>query len=108
MLPNAQPKPERAARKKAVKRGERERRLTRKQVRALVYAREMGRCQRCRRSVSFDVYPWRDERAEINEPGCRSKGADPLDPKQCELVCHACHFGGPSHAHAPTKARMKS
>lgn len=25
-----------------------------------------------------------------------------------ELVCRACYYGGPSGAHAPTKARMKA
>jgi hypothetical protein len=108
MLPNAQPKPERAARKAAGKRQERARRLTRAQVRRLVYDRAKGRCERCQRAVSFDVHPWKDAHAEVNEPGMRSKGADPLDPKQCELVCHKCHFGGPSGAHAPTAARMRT
>lgn len=106
MLPNAQPKPERAVRKAKQRKAERSRRLTRAQVREIVFIRERGRCQRCRVPVSFDVAAWKDEHAQVNEPLPRSLGGDPLDPKQCELVCRKCHYGGPSGAHAPTKARM--
>jgi hypothetical protein len=100
------PKPERAARKAKKEAAKRGHRLTRKQVCQIVFRRERGKCQRCGRAVSFDVHPWKDERAQVNEPQLRSRGADPLDPKQCELVCRRCHFGGPSGAHAPTAARM--
>ena len=100
------PKPERAERKAAKRRVERQHRLTRAQVRQIVYRRAKGKCERCQRPVSFDVHGWRDEHAEVNEPECRSGGADPLDPNACELVCHRCHYGAPSHGHAPTAARM--
>ena len=101
------PKPERAARKAAKRRTERRRTLTRAQVRHLVFTRAKGRCQRCRRPVSFDVAAWRDDRAQVNENPPKSLGGDPLNPACCELVCRACHFGGPSGAHAPSKERMK-
>ena len=99
-------KPERAARKAKTRRAERKFTLTRAQVRQRVFDREKGRCQRCRRKVSFDVAAWKDERAQVHENPPRSLGGDPLDPAQCELTCRACHFGGPSGAHAPTAVRM--
>lgn len=100
------PKPERAARKAAKRKADRTFRLTRAQVRSLVYNRTHGRCERCQRGVSFDVAAWRDDRAHVNETTPRSLGGDPLKLSDCELVCRKCHFGGPSGAHAPTKARM--
>lgn len=100
-------KPERAARKAKRRTAERKFTLSRAQVRQRVFDREKGRCQRCRRAVSFDVSAWKDERAQVNENPPRSRGGDPLDPKACELTCRRCHFGGPSGAHAPTAARMK-
>lgn len=99
-------KPERAARKAKTRKAERTRALSRSQVRDIVFRRERGKCQRCRRDVSFDVYPWKDERAQVNENPPRSLGGNPLDPAQCELTCRKCHFGGPSGAHAPTAERM--
>jgi hypothetical protein len=106
VIRNAPPKPERAARKAAKRQQQQQHRLTRAQVRQIVFRRAKERCERCQRRVSFDVAAWRDDRAQINEPQMRSKGANPLDPDQCELVCRACHFGGPSGAHAPTADRM--
>jgi NAD-dependent dihydropyrimidine dehydrogenase PreA subunit len=98
-------KPTRADRKAAKKKHERARQLTRAQVRAIVMRREHERCQRCRVKVSYDVHPAADDRAQVNEPEGRRTGAH-LDPDRCELTCRKCHFGGPSGAHAPTKARM--
>lgn len=100
------PKTYRADRKAAQRKVERRRRLTRAQVRRIVFNREHGLCQRCKRPVSFDVAPYADDYGEVNEPEGRHTDAH-LDPGRCELVCHACHFGGPSHGHAPTKARMR-
>lgn len=101
------PKPERAARKAAKRKTQATRRLTRAQVRTIVFTRAKGKCERCSRPVSFDVAAWKDERAQVNERVPRSRGGDPLDPvTNTELVCRACHFGGPSGAHAPTAARM--
>jgi 5-methylcytosine-specific restriction endonuclease McrA len=101
------PKPERAARKAAKRKTERRHQLTRAQVRQIVFHRAKGKCERCRRAVSFDVHPWKDERAQVNERIPKSRGGDPLDPiVNTELVCRRCHFGGPSGAHAPTKERM--
>jgi hypothetical protein len=103
----AQPKTYRAERKAKKRKAERQFALTRAQVRAIVMDRERGCCERCGRKVDFDVAPYLDHHAEVNEPGMRSLGADPLDPAQCELVCHKCHYSGPSGAHAPTAERMK-
>jgi hypothetical protein len=102
-----QPKTYRAERKATKRKAERQFTLTRAQVRAIVMDRERGCCERCGRKVDFDCAPYLDHHAEVNEPGLRSLGADPLDPRQCELVCHKCHFSGPSGAHAPTKDRME-
>lgn len=113
MLPNAQPKPERAARKAAKRKAERSHRLTRAQACAIVWRREGGtedrdaRCERCRRPVSRDVAGWKDERAQFNERIPRSLGGSDVDPSNIELTCRACHFGGPSGAHAPTAERME-
>ncbi len=102
-------KPSRVQRKKAERRTERQRRLTRSQVREIVYRRERMICERCHRPVKGpdDSEPWEDDRAQVNERVPKSRGGDPLDPDNCELTCRRCHFGGPSGAHAPTKARMK-
>lgn len=107
------PKPERAARKAKKKKAERTQALTRKQACAIVWRREGGtddrdaHCQRCQRPVSRDVAPWRDHRAQFNEIVPRSKQGSPTDPRNIELTCRACHFGGPSGAHAPTPDRME-
>lgn len=109
----AQPKPERAARKATKRKAEAQQHRTRTQACALVWRREGGtsdrlaRCERCRRPVSRDVAGWRDERAQFNERIPKSLGGSPTDPANIELTCRACHFGGPSRAHAPTKSRMK-
>jgi hypothetical protein len=111
---NGEPLPEpdlqkhyKAERKAGKRKAERQFALTRAQVRAIVMDRANGCCERCGRKVDFDCAPYLDHHAEVNEPDMRALGADPLDPAQCELCCHACHFGGPSRAHAPTKERMK-
>lgn len=107
------PKPERVVRKAAKKKAERERTLTRKQACAIVWRREGGtddrdaHCQRCLILVSRDVSAWRDNRAQFNETIPRSKGGSPTDPRNIELLCRRCHFGGPSGAHAPTPQRMR-
>ena len=99
----AQPKPER--RSKAKKRQEREQRLSRRQCRAIVFARAKGRCERCGRQVTDDTEPWRDERAHVNEKVPRSKGGSPYDPDNGELLCRPCHL--PHGQHAPTKERLE-
>jgi hypothetical protein len=60
---------------------------------------------RCRKKAV--LYPGDPERGDVNEIVPKSLGGDPTDPLNCELVCGACHYGGPSGAHAPTAARMK-
>jgi hypothetical protein len=82
--------------------------LTRRQCVEKVWIRAKARCERCgalvkRKAVSYATDP---ERGDVNEIVPKSKGGDPCDPRNCELVCGRCHFGGPSGAHAPTKARM--
>lgn len=83
--------------------------LTRAQVVAKVWLRDKGRCVRCGKKCKgkTETYPTDPNRGEVNDIMPRSKGGDPLSVDNNELVCRACHFGGPSGAHAPTKARMK-
>ena len=93
------PKPQRADRKAAKHQVERVQRKTRAVVRKIVYLRERGTCERCRIAVSFDVYAWADNRAEVHEEPPRSLGGDPYDPDQCHLLCRKCHQSGPSGSH---------
>lgn len=87
-----QPKPERAVRKAATRRQARTFRLTRAQVRTIVFDRAKGHCERCGRAVSFDVHPYKDDHAEVHEDPPRSLGGDPLDPAGCLLTCKICHM----------------
>lgn len=102
----AKPKPER---RRYVKNRERlKRKLTRTQVREIVYRRERMRCQRCDRYVKRPKdCTWEGDpaMAHVNERVPRSKGGDPLDPDNCELVCQGCHL--PDGQHAPTPERMR-
>jgi hypothetical protein len=58
---------------------------------------EYSQCEQCGDIV------WRDGvlyfAGHVHEKRARSLGGDPHDPSQCELLCHACHFSGPSGAH---------
>jgi 5-methylcytosine-specific restriction endonuclease McrA len=102
------PKPsQRQAVEKQAKRNDEK--LTRAQVVAKVWLRDKGRCVRCGKKCKgkAETYPLDPDRGEVNDILPRSKGGNPLDVNNQELVCRACHFGGPSGAHAPTKARMK-
>ncbi len=87
----------------------REQKLTRAQVVAKVWIAAKSRCARCGKTCKRpkETYPLDPDRGEVNENRPRSLGGDPLDPKQCSLLCRGCHFGGQSGAHAPTAARMK-
>lgn len=103
-----QPKPsERQAVEKAKKDAAHS--LTRRQVVARVWLRDKGRCVRCNKKCKSkaETYPLDPDRGEVNDIVPRSKGGNPLDMTNQELICRACHFGGPSGAHAPTPARMK-
>jgi len=77
--------------------------LTRRQCVDVVYTRALWRCERCGQPVRE-----RGCDGHVNERVPRSRGGDPRDPGNCELVCHHCHFGGPSGAHAPTKERQST
>lgn len=83
--------------------------LTRGQVRELVYRRERMFCQRCkRRTRRPNECTWEGDplMAHVNELVPRSRGGDPLDSENCELTCQACHM--PNGQHAPTAERMKA
>jgi len=82
------------------------RRLTRAQVVAAVWRRDRGVCRRCaRRCVQpKETYPTDPARGEVHDLLPRSLGGDPLDVSNNFLLCHGCHFGGPSGAHI---GRMK-
>lgn len=99
-----------AKRQSVVKRGvRRAKKLTRAQVVDRTWKVFGGKCIRCGRTCikPKDTYPTDPARGEVNDIVPRSLGGNPLDPKNQELVCHGCHFSGPSGAHAPTKARKK-
>lgn len=83
--------------------------LTRRQVVAKVWLRDKGRCVRCGKKCKGkqETYPLDPDRGEVNDKVPRSKGGNPLDVDNQELICRACHYGGPSGGHAPTPARMK-
>jgi 5-methylcytosine-specific restriction endonuclease McrA len=80
----------------------------RKECLRVVWLRAGSRCQRCGRGVLRPerTSGWEPWTGQVNELTPRSRGGDPLDPENCELVCKQCHFGGPSGAHAPTADRM--
>lgn len=80
--------------------------MTRRQCRAVVIARACGCCERCGLRVSDDLPEWHPRRAEVNERVPRSRGGDPADPDNCELLCGSCHR--PNGRHAPTKERMQA
>lgn len=86
-----------------------EKKLTRAQVVAKVWLITKGICQRCGKKCKppKETYPLDPDRGEVNDIVPVSKGGDRLDINNQEMVCRACHFGGPSGAHAPTPARMK-
>ena len=87
--PNPKPEPW----KKVKARRKRERIERRRDCRAQVFARDGGRCIKCRRRLAlllqdaaheFDV-------AHIHEVKLRSLGGDPTDPDNCVTLCHECH-----------------
>lgn len=102
------PKPEPYAKVKARRR--RNTAKARKECARIVWLRDGARCQRCGRGVlpPDQCSGWEPWRGDVNERIPRSKGGDPTDPDNAELLCQACHFGGPSGAHAPTTERMKA
>ena len=84
------------------------RKLTRSQVQEIVYRREKMLCERCGvRTKRFRDCTWEGDprMAHVNERNPRSKGGNPLDPDECELVCQGCHM--PNGRHAPTVERMR-
>ena len=82
--------------------------LTRRQCVDKVWLRAKAKCERCGNPVKRKkvTYPTDPERGDVNEKLPRSRGGDPCDPGNCELICGACHYGGPSGGHAPTAKRM--
>ena len=98
------PKPER--RRVEKQRTKRRKGLSRAQCRGIVYQREHWRCQRCHRALTLDVYPPHPAFPHVHEIVPRSKGGDPCEPTNCELLCGACHL--PGGQHAPTVERMRT
>lgn len=82
--------------------------VTRRQVVAKVWLRDKGHCVRCgvKCVPPKETYATDPARGEVNDIVPRSKGGDPLDVGNNELICHGCHFGAPSGGHAPTPERM--
>jgi 5-methylcytosine-specific restriction endonuclease McrA len=85
-------------------------RLTRRQVVLKVWLRDKGHCVRCGKRCKpvKESYPTDPDRGEVNDIVPVSLGGDRLDVANQELLCFACHHGGPSGAHAPTAARMRA
>lgn len=79
--------------------------LTRRACWEAVWARAGERCERCGRKVSRDCWPGDVKRAHVNERVPRSRGGDPRDPSNCELLCQGCHL--PHGIHMPTLARQR-
>jgi 5-methylcytosine-specific restriction endonuclease McrA len=84
----------RRERLRAKRKQKRDDQTRRDQCRAEVYARAGGRCEHCGRGGL--VLLVRDARhefdiAHIDEVIPRSLGGDPLDPGNCQCLCHACH-----------------
>ena len=104
--PFAGPLPKPSRRAVAKKQARRQWFLTRRQCREKVYLREGWRCQRCGREVTLDCWPWEPERAHVNELLPKSRGGDPCDPANCELLCNTCHIT-PAGEHCPTPERMQ-
>ena len=85
------PKPEKLAITRA-----RKRRLTqakRRDCRAEVFARDRGRCTRCRLRLVLTMAEAQHEFqvAHIHETVMRSQGGDPTDPNNCRTLCYRCH-----------------
>lgn len=55
-------------------------------------------CHDCSRVVLRSSSYYRDV-GHVHERRARSLGGDPTDAAGCVLLCHACHFDGPSGAH---------
>jgi 5-methylcytosine-specific restriction endonuclease McrA len=103
----ALPKPEK--RQAVTRKDDRQaKRVTRAQVVAAVWRRDKGHCVRCGKTCvrPKETYPTDPDRGEVNDIVPRSLGGNPRDVSNNELLCHCCHFGAASGAHAPTAARM--
>lgn len=79
--------------------------LTRRQCAAFVYERAGGRCERCGRVVKREGWKGDPALAHVNERLPRSRGGNPRDTTNCELVCQGCHLG--CGGHAPTVERQR-
>lgn len=62
----------------------------------------MALCERCHRCVlRASSFPF--QLGHVDEKIPRSLGGDPTDLDNCQLLCHYCHFSGPSGAHRNTE-----
>lgn len=94
----AHPKP--TPRRVTQARARRREALARKACVAAVWANAGSLCERCGRCVCRPKEAvWFAAVGHVHEKRGRAHGADPTDPAQCELLCHYCHFSGPSGAH---------
>lgn len=73
--------------------------MTRAKCVDIVWRVARSRCERCGLPLRRD-----DGEGEVNERVPRSRGGDPNDPDNCELLCSYCHR--PNGAHAPTRERL--
>lgn len=99
---NACPKP--TARRIVKARVHRRRTAARSACVAAVWARAGGICERCGRCVTPPRYAaWFASAGHVHELHSRGRGGDPTDPMNCVLLCHSCHFSGPSGAHVGSR-----
>lgn len=68
-----------------------------------VWERAQGHCEECRVLVyrPGTAVVWL-RYGHVDEILPKSLGGDPHDPDNCRLLCHPCHFSGPSGAHRVT------
>jgi hypothetical protein len=120
MAPNWKPEPH----KRVKARAKRNAAVARRECTDAVWERAAGADQpthgwcECRGCAHCQPGGVRDERCEahvyraghyyrslghVDEIVPKSLGGDPTDPGNCRLLCHGCHFSGPSGAHRITR-----
>lgn len=85
------PKPEKLATTRARKR--RLQQSRRRNCRAVVFARDHGRCTQChiRLVLTLAEAAHEFQVAHIHETVMRSQGGDPTNPDNCVTLCYRCH-----------------
>ena len=93
----AHPKP--TPRRVTQARARRRKALARAACVAAVWANAGSLCVAARSVCLPKEAAWFAAAGHVHERRSRAQGGDPTDPENCLLLCHACHFSGPSGAH---------